>query len=320
MARAKDGGAILVPVDGSAFGEAAVAAGSVLARRLGAVLHVVHVHVPSTLLTLPQYDHRLEIGLREQEARYLASLGERAAATGIPGIRTELLDGPVVPALEAYAVRAGIDLIVMSTHGRGGVVRAWLGSVADGLVRRATVPVLLVQPERAPADLGTPPTRVLVPLDGSPLAEEVLPHALRVLGAGAEVVLCRIVPPPVVLGATASIEHLPPPPVDEAEAYLLGVATRLRAQGVAVAVRSQVAPHPGRAVLALAEEAAVDVIAMATHGRGGFSRLLLGSVADKVLRGARVPILLCRPAPAHSATNSAANSAESFVAGSAPRT
>jgi nucleotide-binding universal stress UspA family protein len=289
--------ALMVPLDGSAFGEAALGMATGLARRLDAVLHLVHVHVPSYLLTLPQYDHRLELRMREQEESYLAELaGTLEPEAG--AVRTELLDGPVIPALEAYAERAGIGLIVMSTHGRGGVARAWLGSVADGLARRAAVPVVVVQPERAPTAAAMPPARVLVPLDGSPLAEEVLPRALGLLGAGAQFVLCRIVQPPDTLGATASIDHLPPPPVDEAEADLQRVAAPLRQRGVSVAVRVDVAPHPAQALLALAEEEQVDLIAMATQGRSGFSRLLLGSVADKILRGARVPVLLCRPAAA----------------------
>ncbi len=83
--------------------------------------------------------------------------------------------------------------------------------------------------------------------------------------------------------------------LDEARAYLDRVAERLRGQGLAVQTRTVLHTHPAYGILEEARERGVDLLALATHGRGGIRRLLLGSVADRVLRGGTTPMLVCRP-------------------------
>jgi nucleotide-binding universal stress UspA family protein len=118
----------------------------------------------------------------------------RAVADIAPS--SALLDGPVPDAINRYAAATGADLLVMTTHGRGPLARFWLGSVADALVRQASVPILLVPPKGAAPDLAQTPVirRVLIPLDGSELAEQVLEPALA-LGAATqtEYTLLRVV-------------------------------------------------------------------------------------------------------------------------------
>jgi nucleotide-binding universal stress UspA family protein len=114
------------------------------------------------------------------------------AATWRGPIEITLLDGPVAEAIAAYAETHRVDLVVMTTHGRGLLSRAWLGSVADRLVRQLPMPMLLVRPhETDPADITNPPSinHVLIPLDGSELSECIVPHALalgRLMGALAQ--------------------------------------------------------------------------------------------------------------------------------------
>lgn len=132
--------------------------------------------------------------------------------------------------------------------------------------------------------------RIVVPLDGSPLAESVLPQVRRIVAEGGEIVLVRAeTPVPTESGA-----FLVPDVVAAAEKYLAGVQDRLREQGV----RARVVARVGAAadvVLETVRESGAGLIAMATHGRGGAARLLLGSTAERILRESRVPVFLLRP-------------------------
>src|SRR5690606_22526567 len=165
---------VLVPLDGSRFSEQAVPLGLAVARAANAELRFAHVHFPLAFEGLPyaEQDQRWDIQAREQELEYLDEVAERVRGAGHDRVAVELLDGDVVPALLGHARAVGADLVVLSSHGRGGVERAWLGSVADGLVRRSHLPVLLVRPETEegePPDLERLPAlrHILVPLDGS---------------------------------------------------------------------------------------------------------------------------------------------------------
>ncbi len=192
------------------------------------------------------------------------------------------------------------DLIVMTTHGRGPLDRFFLGGVADELIRQAAVPVLLVRPrDPAPGIVPEPLLEhVLVPLDGSSLAERVLEPALDFvrLWEGRCTLLRVIEASPAT---TAGWPNRPRPPEQEqevaAEAYLEKIAGRLREEGTAVQTRIVVAPHAAPAILEEAQTQRCDFIALATHGWGGLRRMLLGSVTDKVIRGSSLPVLAYRP-------------------------
>src|SRR5512134_3053042 len=141
---------ILVPLDGSGLAELAVPVAAGLAQRAEAQMRLVHVHVPISaepihVEGLPVIDERMRSQRREHEQAYLVGASRRLA--GGVAVSTALIDGPVAAALTAEAERSGAELIVMTTHGRGGFERAWLGSVADALVRTSPVPLLLVRPE-----------------------------------------------------------------------------------------------------------------------------------------------------------------------------
>ena len=212
------------------------------------------------------------------------------------------LTGQVVAALRDHIDRVGVDLIVMTTHGRGLLERAWLGSVADALLRTADVPILLLRPaENAPSIARLGVTRLLVPLDGSSLSERIIPPAVamaRLLGA--ELSLVQLVTPVELSNdfAPAVTEldpHLTELAQQQAKDYLDSLADSIRSDGLMVTTASAVTRGAAVGILDLARDPAIGMIALATHGRGGLRRAVLGSVADKIVRGSDRPVLVYRP-------------------------
>jgi nucleotide-binding universal stress UspA family protein len=295
---------LLVPLDGSDFGEHALPLALSLARRLGVPLRVVHVHVSPWGVYGElggQYDETTDRILRERDRAYLDAVVQRLAAAADVPLSSALLDGPVADAIGWHATAAESGLLVMTTHGRGPLARFWLGSVADALVRQASIPILLVQPKEAPPDLAQEPVlgRVLIPLDGSELAEQILEPALA-LGAAtqAEYTLLRVVQPMKPGGhiqLLKQLQDLHRQDWTEAQEYLERSTERLRSRALTVQTRVVSHDQPAAAILGDASAHGADLIALATQGRGGLKRLLLGSVADKVLRGAATPVLVYRP-------------------------
>jgi nucleotide-binding universal stress UspA family protein len=161
------------------------------------------------------------------------------------------------------------------------------GGIAHALVRRSGVPVLLVKPEGQPRSAGPElvPEEVLVPLDGSAPAERVLEPAMDLaLVSEARCTLLRVV------GPEGSADE------QAAEAYLERVARGVRREGLDVTTRVVRARDAAAAIVAEAGRRAGVLVAMTTHGRCGLGRLVLGSVAERVLRGTASPVLLYHPA------------------------
>ena len=298
---------IMVPLDGSAYAEKALPLAYDLARRHGAGVHLVRVHQPlfpevrsgGASVHDPAFD--LEV---EREGRwYLDVLLGRIEAHERARSATAHLRGPVLQSLTEYLRDHAIDLVVMTTHARGGLSRVWLGSVADGLVRQATVPILLLRPGRqSPSTSGGSPAfrRVLLPVDGGPAEERMVEHAIGVAGIpDVEYTLLRVVSE----GALSAGPALPRRGADggsrtqraTVQTTLDLSAERLRARGVWVKSQVVVSDDPADGILRYAAEHDATLIAMATRSRGGLERLLLGSVADRVLRQAGIPLLLWNP-------------------------
>jgi nucleotide-binding universal stress UspA family protein len=190
----------------------------------------------------------------------------------------------------------------MSTHGRGGLGRIWLGSVADRLLHSLRVPLLLVRPAvegRLPAPSVL--ERIVVPLDGSLLAETVLEHAVTLVTLfGAELQLIRVVPPALYLPPALDFPFTYDPALDaaleqEATEYLAMLAGRLRSRGLRVATTVERNAFVAEALLTAVQAAPGSLVCVSTHGRSGPGRALLGSVADKLVRGASCPVLIWRP-------------------------
>lgn len=303
---------ILVPLDGSTFAERALPLATALARSSGATLYLVHAHAPLIVLGPGPYalrgmatiDSENDGKRRASERAYLERLGSEVARSGGLRVNVAMVDWPIPEALCDYVARADIDLVVMTTHGRGGIERLWLGSVADAFVRHSHVPVLLVRPHDGMVDVdATHPIRnILVPLDGSPLSKQIVePAFMLATQTVARLRLIQVVEPvttaiydPLAYGSEAA-RQATDERISEAGFWLAGIAAPLRARGAEVETAVLTDPLPARAILEYAQQHAADVIAMATHGRGGVARLLIGSVADKVLRGADIPVLLLRP-------------------------
>ena len=322
---------ILVPLDGSAFSERALSPARTLARRFGATLDLVHVHeAPPLLGQAPMYDTQYDAEVRRQMHDGHAALAARIVQEGGVTATATFLDGKVVPALRQHAADTGADLIVMTSHGRGGISRAWLGSVADRLIREVDAPVFLV-PTKEAYDAAAALTfrRVLVPLDSSDLAEGILDHALAVGTPGeTEYHLLTIVSawppgnlypsvtPPV---GRRNIERFTGQARRDAEQSLALVVALLGARGVRAHAHVIVsAEQPAQAILDFIAQHDVDVVALATRARSGIGRAILGSVADKVLRAAQVPVLVYHAPTAEESTTPAKDRATAGGAVGAP--
>jgi nucleotide-binding universal stress UspA family protein len=297
---------ILVPLDGSPFAEQALPWAACLSKASGAHLELVRVHDPVPPWTIATEGAvaatAVDPAIRDAEAQYLANCAARLHEGGFPGVSHALLDGEVAEQIAQHAEDNAFSLVVLATHGRGAISRLWLGSVSDALVRRLTVPVLLMRPAEGTAIPRAEQFRkLLVALDGSVESESALGPALALADpTHCDVVLLRVVPP-VPITADAGMPAVPL--VDDgltealaaqAATYVESVAARLRSPTVKVSTRVVVEPGIAQAVLHEASLAGAELLALATHGARGLRRMVLGSVADKVLRGADRPVLLTR--------------------------
>jgi nucleotide-binding universal stress UspA family protein len=289
--------AILVPLDGSPTAEQALPVAVRLARSTAARLHLVMV-VSFKEDVDRDYMRRISEETSEDldESVSFAVVEDPGADPLFPPTNADVAD-----TLVRYSVYNAIDVIAMATHGHGVLRRAWLGSVADAVIRRSRVPVLLVRPE-PDLEHALPPRmrRILVPVDGSTTSEAVADRAEELARLDdAQMLLLRVLPPPAPLQtpyammgfdeADMAVEQ------DEAEQGLERLARHLRASGVDVDTALVHGPQPAPAILDFAAANDIDMIAMATRGRRGWERLLLGSVAERVIHHATMPVLLFPP-------------------------
>jgi len=295
---------ILVPVDRSAFSENAISPAVAIARKSGGTLHFVTVNEsirpiavrPASAVFEPALDALIERELREYVDEVAGTVHARhgVEATAV------LLEGQVPRELGRYVKNAGIDLVVMTTHGHGGLRRAWLGSVADSLIRRLGVPLLLVRP----ADTVTPIepiemfTNVMVALDGSTVAETALQRVISLpFSADARCTLIRIAAAPILPSSpyipdTARLnQEQMDARAKEAEEYLGRMAPVAGEFWSTVDERVVSAYRPAEALLEHAAQLKADLIVLGTHGEV-IRRAVVGSVADKVIRGAEVPVFV----------------------------
>ena len=295
---------ILVPLDGSTFAEAALPLALTLSRKTGADVHLVTVLEPVTSFAYEGW----ESAALDWSQTYMEGAAKRIEGRSGGTVTTAVVTGHTVERLQEEARNQHADVIVMASHGRGALSRLWLGSVADGFVRQADRPVILVRPEEGtvtPLDFEYTFETLLVPLDGSELSECALEHAIdfgELFDSAYH--LTRVVSYPFDVSSpylphTAQMNDKIVEDAKEGSAeYLEAHAERLRRRGFGVTTSVAVYAQPGHGVLNEAEAVGADVIAMATHGRTGLSRAVLGSAADKVLRGTHSPLLLYRPATA----------------------
>ena len=309
---------ILVPLDGSPFSEYALPLAVELARLQGAELHLVRSHLPIALMptpgdfSLPAYEPAWDEESRQASREYLEERASRIRESGVAA-RAILLDGRAARAIEEHIKAEGVTLVVTTTHGRGGISRVVQGSVVDDLMRLVNIPVLTLRPSDD-AEQRFAPTRlarILVALDGSATAAQALEPAARMAEiTSAKLLLLHVVTPSAQVRAadlpdSASMGNPDTDPLAAAGlAILEDAAAPLRARGLVVETIVRVAPDPADCILTIATEHDVSCITIATHGRGGLTRLLFGSVADRVFRGASQPVMVLRAQEAGSVTDS----------------
>ena len=281
---------ILVPLDGSALAERALPFARAIAQSSGAQLLLLHLARGRS--TEPEAEHEDPVPRLEAVRAALRAAGLQAELK-----LRELDDETAGAAIARLALETGSDLIVMSSHGRGGLGRWLYGSVADEVMRLASLPLIVV-PAASKMDWPAQGRReILVSLDGSETGEASLSAAADLVRTlGGRLFLLRVVEIPTALYAEglAYTAYDPEAELEAAKAYLAETAARLRQEGLDVQTSAEV-EFPVSAIVALAQEREVDLIAMATHGRGGLARLVLGSVATGVLQRAGRPVLLVRP-------------------------
>jgi nucleotide-binding universal stress UspA family protein len=294
---------ILVPLDGTPLAERALRPAVELLNRLKepGELAVVRVMAMNAAPTLSGYggdaDMSAYIAATETACEdYLSAITERLMFKGLMA-RTVVAHGIPEEAICATARDIGADLIMLTSHGRAGVAKLALGSVAEVVARDAHIPTLIVRPEGDTfPDVGRfTPLTILVPLDGSPLAETALSTAIMFARAfHGTLRLARILEP----GATDSNRA-----AYEAFAYLTKIHNQLEAHGVTTH-RTVEFGEPAATLATLAHRYHADLIAIATHGRHWFGRLVNGSVAEDLAREVALPIVIVHPAATELAESS----------------
>ncbi len=294
---------ILVPLDGSSLADAAVPHAIELVRRMGGALHVVRVHAPMAPVTVEAPplvfpDARIEAEVVMTKRAWLDAKAKEIRGDSGLTVHSEFRIGQPGEEIVAAAAECDAKVIVCTTHGTGGWAPHWFGSVTDYVIRHTLKPVLAMS--AAATERTTKPSTMLVLLDGSEMSEAILPDVTSFAKAfGARVELFRVVVPPwvgdseVVLAREIDrfgIDAF----AEEAKHELDAVAEHLREKGLSVTSTVEVHNGPTRRILEHIEASNPDLVALATHGRG-IARLLVGSVADKVLRAGSRPMLCVRP-------------------------
>ncbi|HEU5198298.1 MAG TPA: universal stress protein [Ktedonobacterales bacterium] len=313
---------ILVPLDGSARAERALPVAARLARAMNGTLVLVRVaqpplQPPSFLAPPLEVEANMLSKELEQAATYLAQVMKQVEIVGVGFETVSLVGYPAEMILEAAQTHRA-DSIILTSHGRTGLLRWVLGSVAQRVIYQATVPVLVLHqqgPLPLPESGGA--LRALVPLDGSGLAEAMIGPAATLVSALASqgkgiIHLARVTP-----ASPREAEASTPTPREvgtreaalrEAEAYLSRAAENLREGPLAhlhVTWSALANKDVAGALVDLAQQGITaqgsehmgrfDLMAMSTHGRGGLRRLVMGSVTERVLSGSKLPLLVMRP-------------------------
>ena len=305
---------MLVMLDGSELAEVVFPFATELAARLDLEVVLLQVYGPMGQDFLPVHRAYIERAA-ERLGHEVEGLQERlgvAPDAGALEIHGELADGHYAEEILRFAEENAIDLIMMASHGRSGISRWRMGSVADKVLRASKVPVWLVRAgvaDATPYDKW-PSKTFVVPLDGSERAEAVLPHVETLAKQRTidpiNVTVFRVCDPPVApsyyspelsgvpLNWGEFMEQEMTRCRHAADEYLAEVAKRLQDTGALVSSEVLV----GKAADVIIEYAGrnpYSVIVMTTHGRSGLSRLVYGSVAESVLLGVSNPILLIKP-------------------------
>ena len=307
---------VIVPLDGSELSEQSLPYAELIAGSLGVPIELVQEYdtLPTTLLGgrgNREVSTLLEEGAR---ARAMVSMEAQRRRLDAAGLNVNLV-AQRGPAADVIVAVAGVDptaLVVMSTHGRGGLSRWVMGSVTDKVLHTIPNPMLIVRANvLGPASPETSVKSVVVPLDGSPLSELAIPHAISVGGAlSAGISVLRITPTEdhyrsqinmitPEMGTVPNFDMAEPDELTaddatEATDYLEDLRNRMsidHAHGVSAEHR--VGDNVAQGIIDRASEQG-SLVVMTTHGRSGVGRIVLGSVTDRVIRHSNLPVLVIR--------------------------
>lgn len=276
----------MVPLDGSGMAEAALPYVRKLAAKLGSQFLLLSACAPGDPLEKP----------------FQAYLDKTAHSLQDEGVDVTGLCvfGDVAASILDFAGEYEVGLILISTHGSTGTGYWPLGSIANKIIRNSRLPVLLIRPRELERRKQITLEKVLLPLDGSQFAEQIVPYALELAKDGGEILLLRVIEPVHVPGAPVykrgtdySLE-LKSGLEREAARYLRDVEATIAKAGFH-ASSTLLVGKPAETILEFAEERFVDLIAMSTHGYSGITKWAFGSVASKLIDASSLPLLVVRP-------------------------
>jgi len=287
---------ILIPLDGSETAEAIVPFVQEIAAHTGAEVILMTAVQPVAV-----WDTTVTVTVLENEEASAVDYLKQVMARIAGKQKCRVVRGEAAEAILEASDEEAADLIAISTHGRSGLARWLFGSTAGKVLERAKVPVLFLRPKTG-QDKGAPGAvvkKILVPLDGSDLAASILPPVEEFAKMmGASLVLVHAVTP---ITALPGFETQAPAAVNildevqnHAREFLAKLVADVKTRGVE-ATGLVTIDDPVHGILEAADQTKADLIAVATHGRGGLGRAILGSVADGVVRrSADVPCLVLR--------------------------
>jgi nucleotide-binding universal stress UspA family protein len=281
---------IIVPLDGSKTAEQILPYARLFARAYDIPVELLRVEEPAA---------RPAFWPPQPTSAYLPEVSGRYFSAPLRADRVEESGKPAEVIVDR--AKANPDCVIaMTTHGLSNVRRWLLGSVASKVVQSAVNPLLLLRAlDEAPPEVAL--KSIVVPLDGSGLAERIFPHVVSVAKKmKLAVELVRVYDPSVTaypvldMPYLESLERYREEMRHEAETYLDGKSHELRAEGVTRVSATVIQGDPASEIIGLARKTPENLIAMSTHGRSGIGRWLLGSVAEKIVQHSRDPVLLVR--------------------------
>ena len=285
---------ILVPLDGSKLSEKVLDHIEVLAKKANTeiiLLRVVPFSWPSEFIHVREMGDKMD----KEASDYLFSIESKLGEKGIKG-EVCVKEGNAPEVICNVAREKGVNLIAMSTHGRGMVGRWALGSVADKVIQISHIPVLLYRSsgEKIP---DSHYMNILIPLDGSRLSESILPHAKRLVELfKAKVSFLHVINTDLTESFAVlkdSIQQEEEEIIEKIRSYFSTLEKRVKETGTSYELVIKKG-NPAETICDFASENEIDLITMSTHGHGGISRCFLGSVADKVVQSSSRPVLLIK--------------------------
>lgn len=282
---------ILVPLDGSDLAELALPYAIELANAFKSELVLLYVSEPA------------ESHYRRMHQLYIEEVAQRVKQQ-VRKVSPVLVTGKPADEITGYAEKNGIELVIITSHGRSGIMSWATGSIASKLLQSINLPVLLVRAAK-PKRKAQPKTllnRILLPLDGSEAGEAAVSYVGEMMSRlEAEVILFGVVSSGQHIRSVGGLDYISYPEEQlamfkkQVEDYLNQVHRRLKRRKGSVKVSLQVgAGDVGQEIIRFAQEKRVSLIAISSHGHSGIERWVFGSIANKVVQASKLPVLLIK--------------------------